>query len=226
MAFVFDPHPLGCPVGLAVTPAEMTDVVSRIYLQLRDLVQLSVHVITPRRGDPYPILNLYADADDAAPRMVWFPGWETNRIVPKRRIDYSRQTTLIQRIHEAGVEGESLEQYQGVQGGRTAAPLQLCLGYPETALSTVLVDLDAKLGDLVRMTATTLTGSGAEGGRITAVRLYAPVDEDGPRVVLWPGWFGSHENPGTRITDEKRAGLWDRLRLGKEKETPLELIQR
>ena len=221
MSFTLDPHPLGCPLGLAVTPSEMTGLVSRIYLQVRDLLHLSVHVIQPRRGDPYPILNLYEDDAATVPRVVCFPGWESDKPTARRRLGYARQVQLIQRIADAGVEGEDLESYRGTTGGRNPQPLQLSLGHPEAQLEGVLIDLDAKLGDLVRIT---LTRVEHERGTVSALRLYGPVDDRAPRLVMWPGWFGDAEGPARRIDKELRAALWETIRQGAGREIPLEAI--
>lgn len=220
----FDPHPQGCPIGLAVTPAEMTDLVSKIYVQLSDLLHFSVHVINPRRGDSYPLLNLYEDESATTPRMVCFPGWESNAATAKRRIGYARQTTLIQRIHDAGVEGEDLEQYRGTGGHRTTQPLHLFLGYPAGEVGHLLSELDAKLGDLLRITVTTLNEPAASGGPLMALRLYATVDEERPRVVLWPGWRGGAEAAATRLSESDRDMLWTRILNGEGKEVPLEML--
>ncbi len=221
MSFTLDPHPLGCPLSLSVTPSEMTDLVSRIYLQVRDLLHLSVHVIHPRRGDPYPILNLYEDDVAEVPRVVCFPWWEDDQASPRRRLGYTRQVQLIQRIADAGVEGEDLESYRGVTGGMNPQPLQLSLGHPEAQLDGVLIDLDAKLGDLVRLT---LTRVEHPKGQVSAIRLYGPVDEGAARVVMWPGWFGAAEGAAQRIDKEVRAALWERIRQGEGREIPLEAI--
>jgi len=221
MTFSLDPHPLGCPVGLAVTPSEMTDLVSRIYLQIRDLLHLSVHVISPRRGDPYPILNLYEDDAALVPRVVCFPGWESDKATSKRRLGYARQVQLIQRIADAGVEGEDLESYRGIAGRRSPQPLQLSLGHPEAQLDGVLIDLDAKLGDLVRLT---LTRVSHRKQTASAIRVYGPVDAGAARLVLWSGWFGGAEGPAKRIDKEVRAALWEQIRQGQGTEIPLEAI--
>lgn len=204
-----------------MTPSEMTELVSRIYLQIRDLLHSSVHVINPRKGDPYPILNLYEDDAATVPRVVMFPGWENDRASARRRLGYTRQVQLIQRIADAGVEGEDLESYRGITGGRSKRPLQLSLGLPEAQLENVLIDMDAKLGDLVRITLTRITW---RGDTASAIRLYGPVDDGAARIVFWPAWFGNAEGPAQRIDKEKRAGLWEQIRQGAGTEVPLEAI--
>ncbi|MCA9567576.1 MAG: hypothetical protein KC656_07025, partial [Myxococcales bacterium] len=56
-----DPHPLGCPIGIALTPSEMQKAVAVICLKLRDIAFSTVHVVNPSKGEAYPMLNLLGD---------------------------------------------------------------------------------------------------------------------------------------------------------------------
>ena len=106
----FDPHPFGCPLGLRVTPSDMTDAVVAACVKL-DVLHPCIYVINPSKGQPYPVLFLYADQGDKIPRIALFPGWEDDKR-EYRRVDYARQATLLQRIRDGGLPGESPESYR------------------------------------------------------------------------------------------------------------------
>lgn len=200
-----DPHPYGCPLGLACTPSEMPDRVLQIVLRLRDLTSPTVHVVNPSRGASYPILNLYADADDARPRVVLFPGWEDDRASVRRRLDYGRQLTLLQRIHDAGVPGEQLEHWHGeALDGLADRPLLLPMAVTAPRMLGVAHELFDALGDVLRITIAALPRP--DGPDLQAVRVYAP-GEARPRLVLLPGWSTSAEAPRDRV-DATAAAAW------------------
>lgn len=217
----FDPHPHGCPVGLRFTPSEMPDVVTAICLKLRDLLHGSIFVINPSRGQAYPVLYLYTDPDEALPRVVFFPGWEDDGKAARRRVDFARQTTLLQRIHDAGVAGESLESWRGAPSDRTGpGPLQLPLGVPAPQVDEVVHDLFERLGDLLRITVTRVPG---RDGPISVTRLYSLVDEKRPRLVLFPGWEGRDER-GPEIDASRMDALMARIADEHLPEIPVEAL--
>jgi hypothetical protein len=227
MALTFNPHPLGCPIGLAVTPAEMTELVPRLAMQLRGLVHLTVHVINPRKGDSYPILNVFADESDTSPRVVLFPGWEDNRRTEGRRIGFARQQTLLQRIHEAGVEGEGIEEYRGKNDA--PGPLVLSLGVPNGGMRTIASDVQEYLGDCLRLTWTELpfpvSAGAAPRPPLAVLRVYAPAGEDRARLVLFPGWFGDQEGvAGAWLNQNDREALLGRVNREPIRELPGETL--
>lgn len=200
----FDPHPYGCPLSLGCTPSEMPDRVLQIVLRLRDLLFPTVHVVNPSRGASYPLLNLHARADDDHPRVVLFPGWEDDRASVRRRLDYGRQFTLLQRIQEAGVRGEQLEQWRGepLDGG-SDEPVLLPVAVTALQMTGVIHDLQAYLGDLLRVRVLPLPR--ASGADLQVVRLYAPTDEALPRLMLYPAWASAAETPRGRVSHEQIA---------------------
>jgi hypothetical protein len=189
----FDPHPYGCPLSLRVSPSEMAEAVVAVCIQLGDLLYPSIYVINPSKGQSYPVLFLYGDRDDPTPRLTLFPGWEDNRRSPNRRLDYARQTTLLQRIHDAGLPGESLESYRGNDADRLppgVLVLPLAASVPE--VDGMIVDLYERLGDILRITVTHVPQL---KGRppLPVVRCYAPNGESHPRILWVPGWATTGE---------------------------------
>ena len=193
MALSFDPHPHGCPLGLAVTPEHMPELLTKVCIQLRDLVHASILVIHPRkgRGDSYPVLYLWAVEGDPKPRMVLFPGWEDN--AGRRRVDFKRQFTLMERVAEAGVRGEDLEGYRGVvSSDRAKEPVLVRLAVPSSDMMGIVNDLLEYLADLMRVMVVRVPRPG--GKELLVVRIYGvgPTDTQ-PRLVLVPAWEGNDE---------------------------------
>lgn len=200
-----DPHPYGCPLCLACTPSEMPELVLQAVLCLRDLLFPTIHVVNPSRGASYPLLNLHADPRDERPRLVLFPGWEDDRASVRRRVDYGRQATLLQRIHASGVRGERLEEWHAEPIDAVAdAPLCLPLAVTAHRMAGVVYELLDYLGDKLRLTVVTLPR--APRLDVHVVRLYAPA-EHRPRVTLVPGWSAAAEIPRARV-DAETAAAW------------------
>ncbi len=221
MPLPFDPHPWGCPIGLRATPAEMPETLTAVCLKLRDLMHGSIFVINPSRGTEYPILSLYADAGARRPRVVWFPAWEDNRQSRKRRIRFDRQTTLLQRLTEAQVAGESLEEFRGrpsdCQGPR---PLMLPLAASAHQMDTVIRDLYDAVGDVLRVTVTTVPQVDAHD--LQVVRVYSLADEHEPRMVLFPGWAGELESRATELDRARMEEVMGTLGAMRIPEVPVE----
>ena len=221
MAFgAFDPHPYGCPLGLRVTPSDMTDAVVTACVKL-DVLHPSIFVINPSKGQPYPVLFLYGDAGDAVPRIAFFPGWEDDRR-QRRRVDYERQTTLLQRIHDTGVKGESPESFRRGRSDRFGpGPLMLPLAVSAPEMESVVRDLYDRLGALLRMTYTRVA-QGRGRPELLVVRIYVLDDEKRPRMVLFPGWAlaDEQEEIDRALMEELMARIVDQ-RLA---EVPLEAL--
>lgn len=213
-----DPHPLGCPVGIAVTPVEMQQAVAVFCLKLRDIAISTVHVVNPSKGDAYPMLNLLSDRSDERPRLVLFPGWEDKG--RRRRISWKRQDTLMKRISQAGVEAEVIEP-DDIEGD-DGKPFEVSLAAPASEMDSLIHDLDDYLGDIARLTVTTLERH--NGVDIRVVKLYAPNSESTPRIVFYPGWTGSKEVESALVDDDKRMGF--RLEARRAREVPIELFIR
>jgi len=209
MALSFDPHPYGCPLGLAVGPDEMPDLLTRVSIQLRDLVHGSILVINPRkgRGDSYPILALRADEDDDVPRMALFPAWEDN--TRRRRLDYTRQFTLLQRIAEAGVKGEDLEAYRGVvDDERAKDPVLVRLAVSSAQMKGIVNDLLEYLADLTRVVVVRVP---RPAGVLLVVRVYGVGPEKKARLVLMPNWEGDGEAPTRRLSETDVATILEQM---------------
>jgi len=210
MALSFDPHPYGCPMGLAVTPERMPELLTRVCIQLRDLVHASILVITPRkgRGDSYPVLYLWAVEGDDKPRMVFFPAWEDNG--GRRRLDYKRQFTLMERIADAGVAGEDLEDYRGVvDDERAKDAVVVRLAVSSAQMASVVNELLEYLADLTRVVV--LEVPRPSGIDLLVVRVYGVGPETKPRLVLMPNWEGEGESPTRRITERDEAEILGQL---------------
>ena len=216
-----DPHPYGCPISTAATAADMSDLILGICGKLGDILHPTIHVITPSRGSPYPILNLYVDDGDPKPRMVLFPGWEANKRSAKRRMDYARQMTLLQRIVEAGVHGETLAEWrQGADVPVANGPVQVSIALSAPLMEGFLTDLDDVLGDHLRMTVQTLTDGPLP---MHVVNVYSLTSESQPRLILFPGWSSATERLGHEIGAAEQAAILDALATAKVKAVPLEL---
>lgn len=202
-----DPHPFGCPVGLAHTAAEMRELIGGVSMRLRDLLHPTIHVINPSKGAPYAILNLHADSAENRARVVLFPGWEDNKETKRRRLKFTRQHALLKRIVDAGVPGESLEDYRAdLRPDDHRAPVHVSLDCTAADMDARIHDLYDYLGDYLRITVAVLT-QGTRMPPIRILRLYGVAEERVPRVVLFPGWVGTEEVEGQRIRAEQRAAL-------------------
>lgn len=210
-----DPYPLGCPLGITLTPAEMQRAVPVICLKLGDIAFATVHVVNPSKGEAYPMLNLLSDRRDDRPRLVLFPAWEDKR--RRRRIDWRRQDTLMRRIHDAGVEAEALDFSD--EEGDDGKPFEASLACTAVEMDNHIQDLNAYLGDIARITVTQLERHRAPDLKV--VKIYAPNSETTPRLVLYPGWTGAAESEDQAIDEEKRVGL--RLEARRAREMPIEL---
>jgi hypothetical protein len=209
----FDPHPAGCPIGLRVEPREMPELVRAIWSRLRDVVNVGVFVVNPSRGESYPIL--YVSGNEAgALRVALFPGWEDS--AHRRRIDYARQTSLLQRIQDAGIAPEPLDSTHGLPSERSG-PVFLPLDVSPEGMSQVLHDLWERLGPYLRMTVTKVPH---RGGELRLVRAYVLDDEVLPRLVLHPGWDTSSE----QISGAEAAALDERARKSGTAELPIEAL--
>lgn len=211
-----DPHPLGCPLGLALTPDEMQTAVARICLKLRDLVFPTVHVVNPSKGKSYPMLNLHTHKGSPTPRLVIFPAWEDPKY--QRRLNWKRQATLMKRIRDAGVEGETLD-LGDKESDDTLEPAEFSLGVTAADMDSAIHDLNDYFGDVVRITVATISQTSKPD--IKVVRLYAPNGEQAPRLVLYPGWTGTDEEEVNRVTDEMRQKM--RFRADRTAEVPIEI---
>lgn len=211
----FDPHPYGCPVSVAVAPEAMTPAIIAVYLQLRDLVHCSVIEINPRkgRGDSYPLLQLFSMPDDTKPRLVLFPAWEDNR--RSRRLGYARQFTLLQRIHDAGVAGEDLEAFRGVDDQqRSVEPVVVQLSVAFDGMTGLINELLEYLADLAKVVVLRVA---RPEGELLAVRIYGVGPEDLPRLVLLPAW---KRGEGDELRADEVAEVL--AQLGDEREVPAE----
>lgn len=211
----FDPHPLGCPLGIAVTPDEMQIAVAQICLRLHDLVFPTVHVVNPSRGKSYPMLNLHLQKGDGRPRMVLFPGWEDD--TRKRRVNWKRQSTLMKRIADAGVEGETLELNDKERD--SDQPFEASLACPATAMDSRILDLNDYLGDVLRITVGSVRQD--RGPDMKVVRLYAPNAEKVPRLIFYPGWTRGDEDASDWVDAAMRADL--RHKADRTSEVPIEI---
>ncbi|MEZ4319823.1 MAG: hypothetical protein R3F61_20090 [Myxococcota bacterium] len=210
-----DPHPLGCPLGIALTPEEMQAAVVQICLHLHDLVFPTVHVVNPSKGQSYPMLNLHRQRGDGRPRLVIFPAWEDQE--RSRRVGWKRQATLMKRIADAGVEGETLDLNEKER--ESDGPFEVSLACTATEMQSMILDLNAYFGDLVRLTVGTITQ--AEGPDLRVVRMYAPNAEKKPRIIFYPGWTGVTESDDGFVDDTKRLDL--RHRADRTAEVPIEI---
>lgn len=210
-----NPHPLGCPFALALDPDQMQKTVPWICLKLRDIAFPTVHVVNPSRGKSYPMLNLHVDKGARLPRVVFTPAWED----PERRrpIGWKRQSTLMKRIHDAGVEGESIDVLDIDDNGK---PLVLTLAITAPEMSSALHDLNDFLGDIVRITVGTVRSDNG-GPDVLAIRLYAPNAENTPRILLLPAWVGVDDDPRGWVDEDRKNDLLRRA--DRTAEVPIEI---
>lgn len=200
----FDPHPHGCPVGVRATPSEMPDLVSAICLKLRDVLRASIYVINPSKGQPYPVLFLHSDSREGPPLVALFPEYEDDG--RRRRVDYARQTTLLQRIAEAGVPGETFDSYRGFPSARTGAgPAEIALAADDGDMDAVLHDLYERLGEMLRITVTRMR---LAERTVPVLRVYVLDDERSPRMVIYPARIGGRPVEGP-LRDELMSTLFD-----------------
>lgn len=196
-----NPHPFGCPIGLALNPVQMQAIVPAICTKLRELVHPTVHIVNPSKGQPYPMLNLHADVGEPVPRLVLFPGWED--ATQTRRIGWKRQGVLMKRIHDAGVTGETLDPRDAVV--EQDKPLVLCAAVTAVEMEGVVSDLFDYLGDSVRLTVGKINGD--SGPPVLIVRIYALTAEREPRVILLPAWTSTDEEQSSWVDEAKKRAL-------------------
>lgn len=210
----FDPHPDGCPIGLRLDPVEMNVFVREVWAKLRDVLKLGVFVVNPSKGDSYPLLFLSGN-EQGAQRVVLFPAWEDTR--RKRKVDFARQTTLLQRIREAGISPEPLESTHGLPSERLQGPLYVPLDTGPDGMSQVLHDAWERLGEYLRLTVLRV---GPPGDELRIVRAYVLDDELEPRLVLYPGWTGDE-----RPRDPRAVAQADtHARTARNLELPIEAL--
>ena len=207
-----DPHPLGCPVGVACIPSQMPELLVAICVKLHDLLHPTVHQINPSRGQSYPILNLYALPEEAVPRLVIFPGWEDNRGGARRRLGYSRQVMLLDRIHQAAVRGEDIEEQPDTPISQDNEPFLMGVASTAAQFDDLVYDLYVSVGDVLHLTVASLRQEGAPDLRV--IRAYAPSDHS-LRLVLFPSWAGETESREAQIGAEQQLALLRELKLQK-----------
>lgn len=198
----FDPYPFGCPIGIAAEPDAYRSLLPQLVTRLMDMFFFSVHVVEPSRGQPYPLLNLLRERD-RRPSVVFFPGWEDRR--RRRRVDFGRQSTLLQRIHDNQVSPDRVEDVMQMSETVFEDPLLLNFAVTSPQMPHVISDLDYYLGDRMRITVQTLDAKSPMPLRI--VRIYAPTDEHEPRLIAFPNW----RSAATRKQDEITRNDWDEL---------------
>jgi hypothetical protein len=214
----FDPHPYGCPLCVAATPSQMREVLTALCLKLADVFRPSIHVINPSRGKSYPICSLQVQGEDK-PRLVIFPGWEDDDESAKRRVNWGRQVTLLQRIADAGVRGETLQQYgASSRSGDYTDAYVLPVAYTAAEMPVVLNDLNAFLGDLLTLKVA-LVPDGS-GSTVHLVGAYAE-GEPFPRLWILPAWRGKAEVPENRFPRHDLEALAASVHEQKIKERPL-----
>lgn len=223
MAFVLDPHPYGCPLCLGVTPSHMRDAITALCIKLQDVLRPSIHVINPSKGKSYPILNLTRPGEDR-PRIVIFPGWEDDDESPKRRVGWGRQMTLLGRIAEARVRGETLQQYgASARSGDHTDPFVMTVARTSSEMLDVYVDIQDYLGDMLTLR---LAEGRDHGGMVPILSIYAQ-DESLPRVQVVPLWRGAFETADARLKPHELHDLAARVNDKLIPERPLaEALQR
>jgi hypothetical protein len=113
--------------------------------------------------------------------------------------------TLLKRINDAGVHGESLGEWSGdatlpVMDG----PLHISLALSAPLMEGFITDLDDILGDYLRMTVQTII----EGPLpMHVVKVYAPTKESRPRLIFFPGWATATERKGHDFGAEQQAAI-------------------
>jgi len=199
----------------------MPDLILGVCSKLGDILHPTIHVITPSKGSAYPILSLYVDDDDPKPRMVLFPGWEAKKRSSKRRLNYGRQMTLLKRITDAAVHGETLDEWRNnMPVPQVDGPMLVSLALSAPLMEGFITDLDDILGDHLRMTVQTI----ADGPLpMHVVKVYAPTRESQPRLILFPGWTSATESKGHDIGSAQQVAIIDHLKKKKVKAIPLEI---
>ena len=218
--FALNPHPFGCPLGIARNPDEMPEFVAEICVRLMDVLGFSVHVIEPSKGQRYPLLNMVRDGE-SGPRMVIFPAWEDNK--RRRRLDFKRQFALLKRISDNDVNPERIEDFTAKHATTLLDdPMLVPVARTAAQMPSFITDLDAALGDLFRITVQTLDASSPIPTRV--VRLYAPTEESMPRVFFFPGWRAAAERARDRMVEEDCLSLLERLEVEQTKEVSVEVF--
>lgn len=200
----FDPYPFGCPLCVSATPSQMREVLTVVCLKLADVFQPSIHVINPSRGKSYPICSLLIPGE-GKPRFVIFPGWEDDDESPKRRVNWGRQVTLLQRIADAGVRGETLQQYGALSRSADSADAQvLPIATTAADLPTVLGDVNTFLGDVLTLRVALVPDG--DGNLVHVVGAYFE-SEPFPRLWLMPAWKGRAETLENRLARHELEAL-------------------
>lgn len=173
----------------------MNQVVTAVCAQVSDVLVPSTYVIHPSKGQSYPVLFLSADRHDPVPRIALFPGWEDNNRSERRRLDYQRQSSLLQRIHDAGLPGELPENLELPSASLPSGVLVLPIAAAVPEVEGMIADLYLRLGDLLRITITRVPQP-KERPYLPVVSCYALAEEPRPRIVWVPGWASPGEqNP-------------------------------
>ena len=202
-SLVFDPYPLGCPVGLVATPEDFQAIVPELVMRMHDVFKFSVHVVEPSRGQPYPLLNILRKKNDP-PSLVFFPAGEDAK--RKRRVNFKRQSELLSRIHKSSVPPERVEDVVAIDGTIHDDPLVLRLACTAAQMPQAIEDLHTYVGDKMRVAVQTLNGNDPIPLRI--VRLYAM--DISARIIAFPGWRAAAERAQDAFSEEDCYAMLER----------------
>lgn len=219
MSFALNPYPHGCPLAVSADPQAFRAMVPELVMRLMDVYSFSVHVVEPSKGEPYPLLNVLPEAG-TAPAVVLFPGWEDAR--RKRRVDFKRQATLLDRIRKNGVAPERVEDVVSLHGTVLDDPLILNFAVTAAQMPVLIGEVEQFLGDRLRMTVQTIDPRRPIPLRI--LRLYAPTSETSPRVIAFPGWRAAVENPEDELGEDACYELLERAEVEAVPEVPVEVF--
>lgn len=183
----FDPYPLGCPLGVRVTPEQMPEVALALRVELSDLLRVCVHEIQSTAGS-YPIVSLFADELERVPRLVWFPAWGTNVRSEGSLLRFEHQCALLEEI-AFGTPGADPPCCRGADPLDRSDPLLIPLAVGAQQMDAVVGDLLRRLADVLRITVCRVPWA---DGQLWMIRLFSLV-EDRPRIVLFPGWIPSEQ---------------------------------
>lgn len=219
MSFALNPYPHGCPIALAADPQAFRELVPELVMRLMDVYSFSVHVVEPSRGEPYPLLNVLPEPG-RSPSVVLFPGWEDAR--RKRRVDFKRQATLLDRIRKNGVAPERVEDVVALNATVLDDPLIVNFAVTAAQMSILIGELEQFLGDRMRVTVQTVDPKRPIPLRI--VRLYAPTSESAPRIIGFPGWRAAVENPEDELGEDACMEILERAEVEAVAEVPIEVF--